>query len=259
MMMKLGFIGTGAITEAIVIGLMRADYPVSEIILSARGIATSARLATSFEKVRVCNHNQDVVDGCDVLFLAVRPQSAREVISSLTLPREKPIVSLIAMLPAQTIAEWVGQPVEVTRAIPLPSVADRCGVTVVFPECSRLTHLFGALGTVVSVTSIEEFNSYAAASSLMATVFGCLETAAQWMVGQGAEYKKARRYLAQLFFGLAQTGIQSEAKFEALVSAHSTPQGLNEQTFRVFAEGGGLEALKQALESVAKRIATSVP
>ena len=45
--MKLGFIGTGAITEAIVVGLMEAEYPLSEIVVSARGAATAARLAAS--------------------------------------------------------------------------------------------------------------------------------------------------------------------------------------------------------------------
>jgi len=115
--MKLGFIGTGAITEAIVVGLMEAEFPLSEIIVSARGAATAARLAASFEKVRICTHNQDIVDGSDLLFLAVRPQIAEEVISSLAFPRDKAIVSLIAMLPAEKIAEWIGHPVDVTRAI----------------------------------------------------------------------------------------------------------------------------------------------
>ena len=161
--MKLGFIGTGAITEAIVVGLMEAEFPLSEIIVSARGAATAARLAASFEKARVCNHNQDIVDGSDLLFLAVRPQIAEEVISSLAFPKDKAIVSLIAMLPAEKIAEWIGHPVDVTRAIPLPSVANRSGVTVIYPACDRLTRLFGALGVVVNATSIEEFNGYGAA------------------------------------------------------------------------------------------------
>src|SRR5437868_2097608 len=104
--MKLGFIGTGAITEAIVIGLMDAEFPASEIVVSARGVATAARLAASFGKVRVCDHNQEIVDVSDILFLAVRPQIAEEVISSLAFTRDKAIVSLIAMLPAEKIAEW---------------------------------------------------------------------------------------------------------------------------------------------------------
>src|SRR4051794_33078800 len=47
MAMKLGFIGTGAITEAIVVGLMEAEFPLSEIIVSARGAETAARLAAA--------------------------------------------------------------------------------------------------------------------------------------------------------------------------------------------------------------------
>jgi pyrroline-5-carboxylate reductase len=256
MAMKLGFIGTGAITEAIVVGLMEAEYPRSEIIVSARGAATAARLAASFEKVRVCNHNQDIVDGSDLLFLAIRPQIAEEVISSLAFLRDRAIVSLIAMLPAEKIAEWIRHPVDVTRAIPLPSVANRFGVTVVYPACDRITQLFGALGTVVNATSIEEFNSYGAAGSLMATYFGCLETAVQWMVDHGAEYGRARTYVAQVFLGLAQTTIKSDATFEALVGAHSTPQGLNEQAYRVFAQSGGTDALVAAMDSVADSVAT---
>lgn len=255
--MKLGFIGTGAITEAIVIGLMDAQFPASEIVVSARGVATAARLAASFGKVRVCDHNQEIVDVSDILFLAVRPQIAEEVISSLAFSRDKAIVSLIAMLPAEKIAEWIGHPVNVTRAIPLPSVANRSGVTVIYPANDRLTHLFGAMGAVVNATSIEEINSYSAAGSLMATYFGCLETAAQWMVDHGAEYQKARTYLAHVFFGLAQTAIKSPATFEALVSDHSTPQGLNDQAYRVFAQSGGTNALVTAMESVATRIASS--
>jgi pyrroline-5-carboxylate reductase len=257
MAMKLGFIGTGAITEAIVVGLMKAEFPLSEIVVSARGAETAARLAASFAKVRVCNHNQEIVDMSDLLFLAVRPQIAEEVISSLTFPSDTAIVSLIAMLPAEKIAEWVGHPVDVTRAIPLPSVANRSGVTVIYPACDRLARLFGALGTVVDATSIEEFNAYGAAGSLMATYFGCLETAVRWMADHGAEYARARTYVAQLFFGLAQTAIKDHATFEALVGAHSTPQGLNEQAYRVYAQRGGTDALVAAMDSVATRIASS--
>ena len=207
--------------------------------------------------MRVCNHNQEIVDTSDLLFLAVRPQIAEEVISSLAFPGDTAIVSLIAMLPAEKIAEWIGHPVDVTRAIPLPSVANRSGVTVIYPASDRLTQLFGALGAVVNATSIEEVNGYSAAGSLMATYFGCLETAAQWMVDHGAEYGRARTYLSQVFFGLAQTAIKSHATFETLVGAHSAPQGLNEQAYRVFAGSGGTDALVAAMESVAARIASS--
>jgi pyrroline-5-carboxylate reductase len=252
--MKLGFVGTGAITEAIVIGLMKAQVPLSEIIVSPRGTETAARLAASFNKVCVANHNQDVVDKADLLFLAVRPQIAEEVVRSLSFPAARPIVSLVAMLPGEKIVEWIGHPVEIARAIPLPSVSDLSGVTVIYPASECLSTLFGALGSVVCATSTEEINSYSTASSLMATYFGFLEAAAQWMVSQGADYGKARDYLAQITAGLAQTSMKSDAGFEALAIAHSTPQGLNEQAYEVFDQQGGPNALRAAMDSVAARI-----
>jgi pyrroline-5-carboxylate reductase len=254
--MKLGFIGTGVITEAIVIGLMKAEFPLSEIVVSPRDAKTAARLAASFDQVRIGKHNQTVVDEADLIFLAVRPQVAEEVVRSLSFS-DKPIVSLIAMLPSEKIVEWIGHSVDITRAIPLPSVANRSGVTVIYPAGERLSTLFGSLGSVVSATSIEEINSYSTASSLMATYFGFLEIAVQWMVSHGADYEKARDYLAKIVLGLAQTSVKTDASFDALASAHSTPQGLNEQAYRVFVETGGPGALKAAMQSVATRIAVA--
>jgi len=187
----------------------------------------------------------------------VRPQVAEEVIRQLTFPSDKTIVSLIAMLPAERIAQWIGHPVDVTRAIPLPSVADRSGVTAVYPATDEATRLFGALGTVVNATSIEEFDGYGAAGSLMATHFGFLETATRWMVDHGADYHRARTYVAGVFFGLAQTAIKSDETFAALVSAHATPQGVNEQAHRVFVDCGGTKALTAAMDSIAARFAAA--
>ncbi len=50
--MKLGFIGTGVITEAIVTGLLSSDYPFDGIILSQRNTEISARLAAADDRLQ---------------------------------------------------------------------------------------------------------------------------------------------------------------------------------------------------------------
>ena len=79
--MKLGFIGTGIITEAMVTGLLKSDFRASEILISRRGEATSTRLSKMYERVHVCDDNQEIADAADILFLAVRPQIARDVVA----------------------------------------------------------------------------------------------------------------------------------------------------------------------------------
>ena len=56
-----GFVGTGAITRAMVTGLSAVD-PAPEIVVSPRGAEASASLAGRFGNVRVAADNQAVVD-----------------------------------------------------------------------------------------------------------------------------------------------------------------------------------------------------
>lgn len=253
--MKLGFIGTGVITEAIVRGLLRANFPATELLVSSRTREVSAGLAQLSPLVRVCDENQVIVEGAEMLFLAVRPQHAEEVLAPLTFGPDRQIVSLIATIPIDLLREWTHPDAQICRAIPLPSVADLAGVTAIHPPTPKVEELFDALGTAVAAETIEAFDAYAVASAMMGLYYGISEVAAQWLCGQGTSYDGARAYLTGMFQGLADTATGSSGKsFEDLRSAHTTPGGLNEQLFRVFEDENGRQALKLACGSVADRI-----
>ena len=81
--LQLGFIGTGTITEAIVTGLVSGDGPMPEIFVSPRSAKTAARLADMSPQVTVAPDNQGVVDAADMVFLAVRPNVAQDVVRAL--------------------------------------------------------------------------------------------------------------------------------------------------------------------------------
>lgn len=253
--MKLGFIGTGVITDAIVRGLLKADYPLDEIIVSARSRAVSAALAALSTKVSVSEDNQQIVDTADIVFFAVLPQDAEAVIAPLSFRGECQVVSLIATQSIENLRTWVGNGPQICRAIPLPSVADRSGVSVVFPRTPVIEDLFDALGRAVSVETIEEFDAYAVASAMMGMYFGLSETVTQWLSAQGNDYQDARDYLAGTFQALANTAVQTpDQSYDRLRIGHSTPGGLNEQVHNVFVNQGGADALLAACESVAQRL-----
>jgi pyrroline-5-carboxylate reductase len=253
--MKIGFIGTGDITEAIVTGLISSDFPVSEIILSERSHAKSARLAAADNRIRVTSDNQQIVDAADLVFLAVRPQVAEQVLRPLKFRDDQKIASLIATVTSEVLLDWIGTPVRLTRSIPLPAVANRRGVTAIYPADGQLESIYDALGTVVVAQSLDEFDAYAAASALMGLYFGVMETASDWLCTQGTSSPNAQSYLTKIFLELSRTADSApETGFDTLRRDHSTPGGLNQQMFEVFAQTGGTEALTQALGSVAKRV-----
>ena len=253
--MKIGFIGTGDITEAIVTGLISSDFPVSEIILSERSRAKSERLAAVDNRVRVAGDNQQIVDDADLVFLAVRPQVAEQVLRPLTFRDGQNVASLIATVTFESLLDWIGAEVRITRSIPLPAVATRRGVTAIYPADDQLESFYGALGTAVVAQSLDEFDAYAAASALMGLYFGVMETASDWLCAQGTSPQNAQGYLTKIFLELSRKADNApDSDFATLRDHHSTPGGLNQQMFEQFAEAGGTQALTRALESVAKRV-----
>ena len=256
--MKLGFVGTGTITEAIVTGFLSQVSGDEAVIVSPKGAAIAARLAERHSAVTIARDNQEVVDMADVLFLAVRPQIAEEVVRSLSFRHGQIIVSLVATIEASRLQSWIDADVKITRAVPLPFVAERRGVTIVFPQDEAVRSFFAKLGTAVECHSQNEFDLLTTASALMGTYFGILEHAVGWLAGKGISESQARVYLVSLFSSLAHTAQSSSSQsLQQLRHDFSTKGGLNEQMFRDFEAGQGMKALEIGLETLLARVRSS--
>lgn len=253
--MNIGFVGTGTIAEAMVTGMLASSLDVREIIVSPRNSEIAARLARLSPRVRVGSDNQAVVDAADVVFLAIRPQIAEEVIRALRFRSGQLVVSVIAATDRAKLKDWIDATVDIVQAIPLPFVAERAGVTAIFPPNADVSRIFAALGSSVECESREEYDLLAAASALMGTYFGVLDRTTGWLASQGMAEDKARAYLAPLFLSLAQTAVKHrDMPLAALRQEFSTKGGLNEQVFEDFDRKGGTRALVAALDRVMMRI-----
>ena len=253
----IGFIGSGAITEAMVTGLAGADHGPSKIIVSARNEATSARLAANFVSVEVGLSNQAIVDRADVIVLAIRPQVAEGVIKALTFRPGQRIISVIAATPLPLLHSWIEADVKIVQAIPLPFVAQRTGVTAIYPPDADVAALFNLLGRSVECDNKDDYDLLAAASALMSTYFGVLQSAGNWLGERGLPGDKVKDYLSHLFASLSGVALASGSKsFHELSVEYATPGGLNEQVLRDFNQQGGERALQVAMDNVLKRIAS---
>jgi pyrroline-5-carboxylate reductase len=246
--LRLGFIGTGNITAAMVEGLGGG------VVLSPRGAAMAADLARRFPDVTVAESNQAVVDQSDMVVLAIRPQVAEEVVRSLRFRAGQKLLSLVAATPVEVIRGWAGLDLPVIRAIPLPFVADRRCVTPIIPPDAEVAALFDRLGQAVECQNQAEFDLLAVGSALMGSYFGLLDVAQGWLVERGLPEAAARDYMAGLFANLGQVAEGSGKPFGTLREEYSTRGGLNEQVFRVFGEAGGVKALRLALDQVLERV-----
>jgi len=252
---KIGFIGTGAISDAMVRGLLTKPAAVAQVTISPRNATIAQKLAADFSEVSIAADNQAVIDASDLIVLAVRPQIAKEVLGGLTFRKGQSVLSVIAATDRKTLLEWIGADVHLVQAIPLPFVADREGVTAVFPPDSRIAALFTVMGTAVECETKEEYDLLAAASSLMSTVLGIMDISAAWLEQRGLTKGKGRAYIAPLFTNLTQTALRSKTvPLKELSSEFATKGGLNEQVLSDFEKNGGRDALILALDRVLARI-----
>lgn len=254
-MKSIGFVGTGAITEAMVRGLLAQPAYASEIHVSPRNAEIAARLAAEFDGVTVAGDNQMVVDHSNIVVLAIRPQIAEDIIRGLRFRDGQSIVSVVATLERQSLLDWIGADVDLVQAVPLPFVADRQGVTTLYPPSPEIAALFDALGTAVPCESRREYDLLAAASALMSTFFGIMEFTTDWLERNGLDRSKGRAYITPLFESLAQRANKEKShSFHSLSEEFATKGGLNEQVLSDFETKGGRAALISALDRVLARI-----
>lgn len=253
--MKLGFVGTGAITSAMVTGLCAEGGTEFSIRLSPRNAKTAAELAERFGQVSVAESNQQVLDDSDVVVLAVRPQVAQEVISELRFRPEHEVVTLVAGFRVERMRGMVAPAARVTRAVPLPMSARRRCPTAMYPRDEMAIRLFGALGAAFAVETEHALEAFSTATSTMAAYFSFADAISGWLVKEGIPQEQAREYTARIFAGMSATAVEApEHTFEVLAKDHATPGGLNEQVVKNLRAHGVFETLRESLDAVMGRV-----
>ncbi len=256
--MRLGFVGTGEITSAIVIGLSSSMPGNSSIRVSPRNRETATDLANRFATVSIASSNQDLLDSSEVAVIAVRPAVAPGVLSELQFRPEHCVISLVSGLGLRRLSELVAPATHIVRAVSLPSVARRAGPTGIYPPDQLANDLFARIGTVFPVETEREFEAICAATATIASVYAFMEKIASWLAENGIPDPTACEYVARMFCGLSCAAAdRSGATFQSLMKAHATAGGINEHFLNHVAGSGLLDGISDGLTAVMKRISGS--
>lgn len=257
--MRLGFVGTGAIAKAIVVGLLDGDEAADlTVALSPRNAAMAAELAKRFPRhVTVAGSNQAVLDAADVVVLAVVPRIAREVAGALRFRPDHLVVSLVATVAIEDLTPVVAPATRIVRAIPLPSAAERASPTPIMPPDPIAKSIFDRVGTAIETSNPRAFDAMSAASGIMAGHFAAAGAVAGWLADQGLERPRADAYVRLMLAGLAGTARSGQSDFAELAREHTTAGGLNEQFLAHVTERGMAETIRSGLDALLARIEAS--
>jgi pyrroline-5-carboxylate reductase len=252
---KIGIIGTGAIAEAVVVGLCNQADPPKNILLSPRNQQRAEQLAERFSNVEIAKDNQEVIQVSDIVFLGVRPKVVEEVLNGLRFNADQQVVSFVAGCSIKQLEGLVEPATQIVRMIPLPAIARHEGPIIMSPPSQEIAALFEKLGSLVQVEHEHQLETFCAVTGLMAPYFGLLDQCVNWLSAQGIDESKAFDFVGALFEALGRTPRDTNEKdFGNVAKEHATPQGFNEHALRELTNLGWYGDVSDVLDLLNRRL-----
>jgi len=253
--MNLGFIGTGKITSSVVTGICKSRISFKKIILSPRNRSVANKLKKQFRKVSIAKNNQEIVNSCNWVFLAVTPTVGAKIIKNLKFKSSQTIVSFISTMTLLQLKKAIKVKATIARAVPLPPISLRKGPVPLFPPNKKIKNFFDKLGTTVEINNEKLSKNFWSTSGMMAPFYEFLSTMSNWLVKRGVKKDKAQKYITSLFLALSEdAAVNSNKDLKYLVKESQTPRGLNEQGVKELRKAGFYRSTEKTLNSILKRL-----
>lgn len=209
-MTSFGFIGAGNMASAIVRGAVAAGTSPRDFVVTDTNMAAGERLAAELG-VRVAASNQDVVETCDHVVLAVKPQVLGAALADLreAFADNRPVVISIAA--GQTLAKLAAllpAGLAVIRVMPNVNAMIGEGMAAVCgnahatdADVSRVLALFSTVGQAIALPE-KDFPAFTAiAGSAPAFVFTFIDALARGALRSGIPKHLAVQIAAQTVLG----------------------------------------------------------
>ena len=210
--MKLGFIGTGQISKAVINGILKSQIKYSKIFISKRNLKISAELSRKSKKILIIKNNQEIINKSDWVFLAVTPTVGNKILKDLNFKKKQTVISFISTIKMNELKKYIKVTSKIVRAIPLPPISLKKGPVPIFPPNNKVKLFFNQIGTTVEIKNEKSSLNFWATSSMMAPFYELLKTLSSWLISKGIKKNDAQKYITSLFVALSEDAIVNSKK-----------------------------------------------
>ena len=258
---RIAFLGGGNMAEAIIKGLLRAD---ADVPLMVAEISAERRihLAKTYPSIRIVEHSAEAVAWGEVVILAIKPQQAASVLSTLgqSSGSDKLIVSIMAGVRSAFIEETLGTGSRVVRVMPNTPALVGAGATAIsaglnasVKDLDFVESIFARTGMVVRVDEKQMDAVTGLSGSGPAYVFTFIEALSDAGVKNGLTREISAKLALQTVLGaacmLAETG-EHPAKLRDQVTS---PGGTTIAGLHVLENGRFRGTIMDAVDAAAQR------
>ncbi|MDZ7661808.1 pyrroline-5-carboxylate reductase [Thiohalophilus sp.] len=258
----IGFIGGGNMARSLVGGLCQSGLPPASLHVSEPDDTRRQALHDDFG-ISVHGDNQTVVDACEVVVLAVKPQRLKDVITTLQTRADdgKLYLTIAAGIRTDSLQQWLGGERAIVRAMPNTPALVQSGATGLYAnnyvtnqQKDLAESILRAVGLTVWVTEEAQMDAVTALSgSGPAYFFMVMEMMEQAAVKLGLPTDTARLLTLQTAFGAARLALEIEEDPAQLRRNVTSPGGTTEQAIRALQDHDIQQMFEQALQAAHDR------
>ncbi len=243
--MKIGSIGGGNMAQAILGGLIRKGQPADACLAVEPNADARAKLAAlQIPAIAACDAS---VLSCDVILIAVKPQSMREALTPLAGKLTGQLVlSIAAGIRCADIREWLGGYANIVRAMPNTPALIQAGISGLYARAevdagqrNMAEAMLNAVGKTAWFDDEAQLDAVTAVSgSGPAYVFYFTEALEQAAVEMGFSADQAREFALQTFLGGALLAAGSALSPGQLRANVTSKRGTTESAIALFDQAG---------------------
>lgn len=253
---KVGFVGAGAMSEAIASGLVRKKlFQRNEMVFSSRNKEKLKSFVNRFQTV-AASSNDEVIQTAEIIIIAVKPQQFPVVCQQLTVApgAGQVIVSIMAGISIATLEQHFPS-VPIFRAMPNTPAKIGYGMTgltmnKLATESQKrvVEQIFESVGQVVNIEEQYMDALGAVSGSGPAYMYEAMEALADGGVLVGLPRELAYQLVAQTMVGAAQMVLLTKEHPAVLKDQVTSPGGTTIRALEVLEQNGVRGAYIEAVE-----------
>jgi len=262
-MRKVGFIGAGNMGSAILRGALDADYlKPAQVVVCDTSRRRMEELADEFPSVTYCDSASDLVEQCDMIILAVKPQYLQGVIDDIRPAlMGKSVISIAAGWTIPMLANALqGSGAAYMRVMPNTPAMVGEGMTALCDDSTFTKDdfafakgIFDAVGRTVVLPEHLFDGVIAISGSSPAYVYMMIEAMADAGVKEGLPRSRAYEMAAQSVLGSALMVLSSGTHPAGLKDAVCSPGGTTIEAVEELERKGFRAAIMDAMRVCAEK------
>lgn len=260
---KIGFIGAGNMATSLIRGLIDSGLSANNIWVADINPAPVQTLVDNLQ-VNHAADNLQLVEAVDVVVLAIKPQTLREVaeqISASVATQKTLVVSIAAGITQASLSHWLGQEVAIVRCMPNTPALVLTGATALHAnaqvdaaQCDLAENIMRAVGLAIWVDDEAQLDAVTAVSgSGPAYFFLLMEAMESAALKHGLDQTQARLLILQTALGAAKIALESNESPGDLRKRVTSPGGTTQAAINAFEQGGFSDLVAKALTAAHDR------